>query len=64
MQTADWRARLSILKQSVPLSIDVFKDLDQRIEQITITHLLITQSIVLECQRCIIKGALSLEFCC
>ena len=50
------RVRLSILNQCVLTSIDTFlKTSDQRIEQITITHLLIAQRIVLERQRCVIK---------
>ena len=47
--------RLSILNQCVLSSIGTFlKTSDQRIEQITITHL-IAPRIVLERQRCVIK---------
>ena len=49
------RVRLSVLSQCVLSSIDTFlKTSDQRIEQITITHL-IAQRIVFERQRCVIK---------
>ena len=53
---SDQRVHLSILNQCVLTSIDTFlKTSDQRIEQITITHLLIAQRIVLERQCCVIK---------
>ena len=50
------RVRLSISNQCVLSSIGTFlKTSDQRIEQITITHLLIAPRIVLERQCCVIK---------
>ena len=57
-------ARLSILNQCFRFlsSIDTFlKTSDQRIEQITIKHLLIAQRIVLELQRCVIKTTHNLD---
>ena len=48
--------QLSISNQRVLSSVDTFlKTSDQRIEQITITQLLIAQRIVLKRQRCVIK---------
>ena len=56
LSISNQRVRLSILNQCVLSSIDTFlKTSDQRIEQITITHLPIAPRIVLECQRCVIK---------
>ena len=51
-----------ILNQCFLSSIDTFlKTSDQRIEQITIKHLLIAQRIVLELQRCVIKTTHNLD---
>ena len=56
LSISNQHVRLSILNQCILLLIDTFlKTSDQRIEQITITQLLIAQKIVLERQRCVIK---------
>ena len=62
LSISNQRVRLSILNQCFLSSIATFlKTSDQRIEQITITHLLIAQRIVLELQRCVIKTTHNLD---
>ena len=56
LSISNQHVRLSILNQCVLSSIGTFlKTSDQRIAQITITHLLIAPRIVLEHQRWVIK---------
>ena len=62
LSVSNQRVRVSILYQCFLSSIDTFlKTSDQRIEQITIKHLLIAQKIVLELQRCVIKTTHNLD---
>ena len=62
LSISNQRVRLSILNQCFLSSIDTFlKTSDQIIEQITVTHLLIAQRIVLELQRCVIKTTHNLD---